>query len=405
LLSGESGDADRLEAGHLVAMLPRAAQGARAGSALQLVILNSCDTCREPESPLLAGLAQSLLAKGVPAVIGMQAPVSDESASQLTGDFYAGLAEGLGVEEAMSQARRGLYIARRPDWFTPVLFLRGERAQEAWWLGLGRALSRFALRRRRVVVGLALGLACALTYWVRSLLPPTPPRLPGSDLRCPSPPGLELHFVLVEPGSFQMGGVGADQGVPHEVTISRPFCLAATELTAGDWAHVMGKPEPGPWARNRPANNMGWDEAQEFLEHLNREAGRRVFRLPTEAEWEYAAHRDGEPTSPHASLEAAQQEGNCRRTRRSLQVASYPPNPRGLFDMMGNVSEWVEDWYGEHQGEAATDPRGPASGTERVRKGGSSWNRGTCTPALRDHSPPQDGAPSIGFRVARDPLW
>ncbi|MFN7961671.1 MAG: CHAT domain-containing protein [Thermoanaerobaculia bacterium] len=395
LLCGEGGKADRLEAGQLMAMLKRARQVGGEDTGLQLVILNSCDSCREPENQLLSGLAQSLLSKGVPSVIGMQAPVTDESASRFAGGFYSGLAQGLSVEHAMQEARRELFTSGRPDWFTPVLFQRSEPTQERWWPSLAKRVKRLVFRRRRWLLGLATAAGTGAGIWLWSQQPPPPPVLPSSDVRCPSPPGLEWNFVYVEGGTFQMGRLRSDSEAPHRVEIAHPFCLSATETTQAVWYQVMGTTKPDPERLYRPATHVSWEKAHEFLARLNATDPTHPYRLLTGEEWEYAAQDprllEGEAESSAVLAKLA----NCQGSDQTERVASRLANPRGLYDQLGNVAEWVED----------PAPSSKPDQPMRQRRGGSARNKGTCGPWTITLSNPSSEDWLGGFRVARDPLW
>ncbi|MDR1064117.1 MAG: formylglycine-generating enzyme family protein [Azoarcus sp.] len=205
---------------------------------------------------------------------------------------------------------------------------------------------------------------------------------------CKTPPpsetvnSLGMEFVLIQPGSFEMGCGGGDplclpdEKPQHRVTIRRPFYLGRHEVTQEQWRALTGN-EPGAFRGDRhPVENVSWREAQEFIRRLNAREGTRKYRLPTEAEWEYAA-RAGTVTrysfDPSHAAEYVwywNDSGNATHP-----VGEKRPNPWGLYDMHGNVWEWVWDWHGEDayaRGEA-TDPKGPPDGTGRALRGGS-WS-------------------------------
>ncbi|MDR2162304.1 MAG: formylglycine-generating enzyme family protein [Desulfovibrio sp.] len=225
---------------------------------------------------------------------------------------------------------------------------------------------------------------------------------------------LGMEFVLIREGCFQMGSnVLNDEKPPHRVCISKPFYLGKFEVTQEQWGKIM---EENPsWFKggNLPVEQVFWGQAQEFIRRLNRKEGHKLYRLPTEAEWEYAARAGlSGPDSLSADGAAldrlawyAQNSGNATHP-----VGQKEPNAWGLHDMLGNVHEWVQDWFeaGYYADSPPTDPTGPASGTLRVRRGGS-WgdDANNCRLARRAFDVPDSsacGAPGcrfgdLGFRV------
>ena len=200
--------------------------------------------------------------------------------------------------------------------------------------------------------------------------------------------GATMDYVWIEPGTFVMGspeseeGRLADEGPQHLVTITRGFWLGKYELTQAQWEAVMGT---RPWSgrdnvqvhSQHPAAYISWNDVQEFVYVLNGAAGEVLYRLPTEAEWEYAC-RAGTSTPWSAGDDVAQlgdyawYRDNARDIEEDYahQVGTKLANPWGLFDMHGNVEELCQDWYGEgYYGEVQTDPRGPATGDYRVVRG------------------------------------
>jgi formylglycine-generating enzyme required for sulfatase activity len=219
-----------------------------------------------------------------------------------------------------------------------------------------------------------------------------------------------MEFVLIPAGEFMMGSSDADKEAfdnekpQHRVTISQPFYLGKYTVTQAQWEAVMGSNPSGFKGRNNPVENVSWDDVQEFIKKLNQKEGGNKYRLPTEAEWEYAA-RAG-TTSRYSFGDDAEALGryawywgNSGKT--THPVGGKEPNGLGLYDMHGNVWEWVQDWYGGYAGSLATDPRGPSSGSYRVIRGGS-WiiNAGYCRSAYRGLNTPDDRDNSVGFRLA-----
>ncbi|MDR1243336.1 MAG: formylglycine-generating enzyme family protein [Deltaproteobacteria bacterium] len=224
-----------------------------------------------------------------------------------------------------------------------------------------------------------------------------------------------MEFVLIPAGSFTMGadknsGDAFDREKPqHRVTISKPFYLGKYEVTQAQWAAVMGSSPSYFKGRNNPVEQVSWNDAQEFIKRLNRREGHNRYRLPTEAEWEYAA-RAGSSGAYSFGNDAGQLGryawyGN-RTSGSTHPVGRKPPNAWGLYDMHGNVWEWVQDWYGEryYSNSRGTDPGGPSSGANRVARGGSWFNPAEyCRSAFRGSRPPGIRGDSVGFRLALTP--
>jgi formylglycine-generating enzyme required for sulfatase activity len=223
--------------------------------------------------------------------------------------------------------------------------------------------------------------------------------------------GMELK--LIPAGTFLMGSANgdSDEQPVHEVTISRPYYLGVTEVTNGQWQAVMGD-VPSKWKNaDLPVESVIWDDAVAFCKALSalpaeRQAG-RVYRLPTEAEWEYAC-RAGTSTKysfgDDESLlgDFAWYSGNSGR--QTHPVGQRRPNAWGLYDMHGNVWEWCSDWYGDYTAGAVRDPVGPASGSYRVLRGGSWYSAAWyCRSADRGRPFPSIRCSNDGFRLALSP--
>ncbi|MBV6438988.1 MAG: Serine/threonine-protein kinase pkn1 [Saprospiraceae bacterium] len=202
----------------------------------------------------------------------------------------------------------------------------------------------------------------------------------------------------------------------HTVTLTG-FLIGKYEVTQADWREVMGADPPELYNKgcdDCPVENVSWNEMQEFIKTLNKvTTGRKTYRLPTEAEWEYAAR--GGPKSEgyiySGSNEAGKvawyhdnyKTGNTFGARKSTRpVGTKVPNELGLHDMSGNVYEWCSDWKGEYPADAQVNPTGPKSGSNRILRGGS-WNYSPqyVRAALRYYLAPGDRYYSIGFRLAR----
>ena len=218
-----------------------------------------------------------------------------------------------------------------------------------------------------------------------------------------------IKMLLIQAGKFVMGEVR--NGPAHEVTLTKPFYLGVTEVTNAQWKAVMGEIPSDENAPDHPVERVGWEDVVGFCEKLSalseeRKAG-RVYRLPTEAEWEYAC-RAGTKTAysfgddENLLGDVAWFEVNA--DRRTHPVGKKKPNPWGLYDMHGNAFEWVSDWYHAFPNYPVRDPSGPARGSSRVRRGGS-WNHpaGRCRSAHRHWGDPSDRYGDLGFRLALSP--
>jgi formylglycine-generating enzyme required for sulfatase activity len=221
------------------------------------------------------------------------------------------------------------------------------------------------------------------------------------------------RLVTIPAGRFMMGSDKGDgnEKPMHEVVISRSFWMASTEVTQGQWKAVMGT-EPwkgkdyGTEGDSYPVTYVTWEEATEFCRRLSerpeeKSAG-RVYRLPTEAEWEYACR--GGLTTKYNFGDDERDLGDFAFFDRNVQggsqmVGQKTQNAFGLYDMHGNVWEWCGDWYGDYPKGSVTDPRGPVSGSSRVYRGGS-WFYGPweCRAADRFGDSPSLQGSYLGFR-------
>lgn len=216
------------------------------------------------------------------------------------------------------------------------------------------------------------------------------------------------RFVRVGAGKFIMGSPHIETNrLPderrHVVTLSRSFEIMTTPVTQDVWAGIMdGNPSQFPGDR-RPVENVTWDEVQEFLVCLNRIDFRYRYRLPTEAQWEYAC-RAGTTGPRYDSIDNISWY-RVNSDEETHPVAKLAPNGNGLYDMLGNVSEWCSDWYGEYSPRDQVNPVGPSSGLHRVTRGGSFRNAaGTVRAAYRGGFEPSTRSPTIGFRLVRTPV-
>jgi formylglycine-generating enzyme required for sulfatase activity len=232
---------------------------------------------------------------------------------------------------------------------------------------------------------------------------------------------LGMEFVYVSPGSFMMGSPSGESDrdgdeKQHRVTLTRGYYMQTTEVTQGQWRKVMGsKPWSGKKYIQENANNaaayISWNDCQAFIRKLNQMEGANKYRLPTEAEWEYAC-RAGSSTR-FCFGDSDGQLGNYAWYRKNARdvgdkyahaVGTKRPNAWGLYDMHGNVREWCQDWSGNYPSGSVTDPTGPSSGSSRVYRGGS-WNglARNCRSAHRYRYVPGYRYYDLGFRLAFSP--
>ena len=215
---------------------------------------------------------------------------------------------------------------------------------------------------------------------------------------------VSFTMMPVEGGTFQMGSNdGKSNGKPvHQVTLS-DYHIGQTEVTQELWEAVMGSnPSDFKGAKN-PVNKVSWNDCQEFIRKLNSLTGAN-FRLPTEAEWEFAARGGnksrGYKYSGHKNLgSVAWYEGNSGK--KVHPVGSKSPNELGLYDMSGNAEEWCADWYGSYSSSPQTNPTGPSSSSYRVCRGGCwdtyAWG---CHVVYRNFYRPTYASYNLGLRLA-----
>jgi formylglycine-generating enzyme required for sulfatase activity len=227
--------------------------------------------------------------------------------------------------------------------------------------------------------------------------------------------GLKLEMVLIPAGKFVMGSRRIedpfsnkkqrgerDEYPQHEVTLTKPYFMGKYEVTQEQWFEIMGENPSREKGRKLPVTNVSGEDCQEFIKKLNG-ITKGNYRLPTEAEWEYAC-RAGTKTEYSFGDVITPQDANYLDSKigKPIAVGSYKPNAFGLYDMHGNVLEWCEDWYGDYPAGAATDPKGPATGTYRVLRGGSfNLHASVARSSGRSLFYPSDRNYYYGFRLAR----
>ena len=217
----------------------------------------------------------------------------------------------------------------------------------------------------------------------------------------------ELELVLIPAGKFKMGSPTTEFGrhngeTQHEVTITKQFYMGKYEVTQEQWEGVMGiNPSTKSKGAKLPVTSVSWEDCQEFIKKLNEKTS-GGYRLPTEAEWEYAC-RAGTKTSYSFGDYLMKKDANVDMGSSTKVVGSYKPNAFGLYDMHGNVWEWCEDWREDYPLGAVTDPKGPATGEDRILRGGSFFdNVSSARSSYRfNYSPTLRNYLLYGFRLAR----
>jgi formylglycine-generating enzyme required for sulfatase activity len=227
-----------------------------------------------------------------------------------------------------------------------------------------------------------------------------------------------MKFVLIPAGTFIMGSPPSENGRynnegQHTVTLTRSFYIQITEVTQDQWKDVMGD-NPSCFRKcvdECPVECVSHGDAQLFIKMLNKKEGTDRYRLPYEAEWEYAC-RAGSKTA-FANCDISEINSDKDRSldamgwyygnsgEKTHPVALKKPNSWGLYDMHGNVWEWCLDWYEKYPSEHIIDPKGPPSGSSRVFRGGSWINLArNCRSASRHRRYPDSRFNYIGFRLA-----
>ena len=249
---------------------------------------------------------------------------------------------------------------------------------------------------------------------------PTEPTIPDhtkGDLVIPMPGGVNMAFIWIEPGTFRMGtsvgdtGSEKDEAPRHEVTLTTGFYLGKYEVTRGQWFSVLGAnamPEVPDYAKPQdyPVSNVSWEQCQTFIAALNQGLETPLYRLPSEAEWEYAC-RAGTTTSwsfgdqskiPNPGSNYMWYENNSGGQLQ--KVGLKLPNPWGLYDMHGNIAEYVLDWYRDYTAEPQTDPvqTDPLGQLGHVLRGGEYADLTSTRSAARNSTTPQQ---YCGFRIVK----
>ncbi|RIZ68931.1 MAG: formylglycine-generating enzyme family protein [Methylococcales bacterium] len=224
-----------------------------------------------------------------------------------------------------------------------------------------------------------------------------------------------ILFVKINAGCFLMGkDTDLKESSPveqpqHKVCISHPYYLSETEITQNQWESIMGSNPSKSKSLYKPVERVSWNDAQEFIQRLNAKEGGRSFRLPSEAEWEYAARAGSKDLYSFGSKSKDLSDygwyGDEGYGGASHQVALKKPNSWGLYDMHGNVWEWVQDWYGSdyYAMSPENDPRGPDSGQYKSYRGGSWVGKAVnLRSSLRYSGLPSMRTSDIGIRLLHE---
>ena len=231
-----------------------------------------------------------------------------------------------------------------------------------------------------------------------------------------------MEFILIPPGSYKMGILSdylKTQPPPehHLVTLTKPFYMQTTEVTQGQWREIMGQ-NPSFFkacGNDCPVEQVSWNEVQLFIKRLNETEGSNKYRLPSEAEWEYACRAGTQTpfafgkclTIKEANYNGEHPFADCEKglyLQRPISAMSFHLNPWGLTGMHGNVWEWCGDWLRRYPSGPVTDPQGPSSGELRVIRGGG-WNSyaKACSSGNRTGNKPHQRFANLGFRLVMEP--
>lgn len=297
--------------------------------------------------------------------------------------------------------------------------------------------------RRAVRLGLTTAIASGATGCSKAPAPPAQPDVvvaapaPASPLPPPpmvggKPAAITAGFVVIPKGTFTMGLTAAEaddedalwNSKPHSVTLTHTIEMQKTEVTVADYAAVMpATAEQKRGEPNWPVAHVSWPQAAQYCNQLSRRSGYAPcyeqvgldmlwfghtcegYRLPTEAEWEYAA-RAGSTEARYAALDAiAWTEDNSAMGEQGMQrhpVGQKQPNAFGLHDMLGNVAEWVQDWDAPYADGPATNPKGPDKADNKVFRGGSfAWPGREARAGFRTAYGPGNQVGHLGFRCVR----
>ena len=235
----------------------------------------------------------------------------------------------------------------------------------------------------------------------------------SNTISIPVKNGISIDMVKVEAGTFMMGATSemkdsyddpdSDEKPVHQVTLTNDYYMGKYEVTQALWQAVMGSNPSNFKGDNLPVEEVSWNDCQEFISKLNSLTGRK-FRLPTEAEWEYAARGGKKSRSYQYSgssniSDVAWYDGNS--VNKTHPVGTKQANELGIYDMTGNVWEWCSDWYSSYSSSSQTNPTGSDSGSARVSRGGGWFNDASyCRLSVRFYYTPDFRLDILGLRLA-----
>lgn len=218
--------------------------------------------------------------------------------------------------------------------------------------------------------------------------------------------GIGMDFVWISPGTFMMGSPEKEVGrgpseAQHKVTLTKGFYLGVNEVSQEQWQAVMGNNPSKIKGKSLPVDNVSWNDCQDFLNKLGRKEG-HAYRLPSEAEWEYACRAGTETAFSFGEKISRDYVAFNNSLGRPTPVGGFPPNAWGLYDMHGNLWEWCADRLGVYPQFELVDPQGPDSAESRVLRGGSFDGQAfNLRSAVRLHIEPTRRSSNFGFRAAR----
>ena len=231
----------------------------------------------------------------------------------------------------------------------------------------------------------------------------------SNEISIPVKNGITIDMVKVEAGTFMMGATSEmlnpddDEKPAHQVTLTNDYYIGKYEVTQALWQAVMGNNPSLSKGKNLPVEEVSWKDCQKFISKLNSITG-KMFRLPTEAEWEYAA-RGGNKSVGHQdsgsnNLSDVAWYSQNGRGLTTYAVGSKQANELGIYDMIGNVSEWCQDRYGKYNSSSQTNPTGANSGTKRIKRGGNFLSLDyNCRSSSRSYSSPAFRCIGLGLRL------
>lgn len=375
---------------------------------LCVVVLNACQSARSSWESVFSSTAAVLVRRGITCTLAMQFSISDNAAIELARRFYTRLAKGSPVDTALTEARKSLSIAfaHSVEWGTPVLFMRSPDGK------------LFDSPQTTQHIEQDTG---PIPKPPETELPVINPvhgrvRRVGERIWVELVPGVEMGFVRVNEGNFQMGSDpkkdsdAFEREQPLHLTWLEDFWIGrypVSHMQYSAFINALGRSEPVDWKHNKmpddkglhPVVNVSWDEAMAFCSWAG-------FKLPTEAQWEKAARGTDGRKYPWGNTPPDREHCNIygwfNGTTPGNQFGVTSESPYGCRDMAGNVREWCADWFSNsyYEKSPTRNPIGPAFGRERVVRGGSWLDDGsTVRCAYRHGENPNNKFEDLGFRV------